>query len=173
MDELHRAALRATVLRQAAFVSNDLELAVAVCDSPLERAFLYAFTIVGWDLCDGVLVRTEATASGLLATRGAWVEIQPQAQIEPDRVDFLLAMRIRSGDDDRAARMVVECDGHEWHERTREQANRDRARDRRIQSTDLAVFRYTGSELWADVFDAASNAVEELNRRFDDGRDDV
>jgi very-short-patch-repair endonuclease len=168
MDELHRAALRAYVLRQVAFISNDLERAVAMCGSPPERAMLYALAILAWEWVDGVLLRVEGSATGLIATRFTYVEIEPQGQIDADRVDFLMTMGIRTAADapPKTAKLVVECDGHEWHERTREQARNDRARDRRLQARDLAVYRYTGSEVWADVFGAAREALEELARRF-------
>lgn len=45
---------------------------------------------------------------------------------------------------------VVECDGHEFHERTKEQAKRDRSRDRRLQEAGFRVFRFTGSEIYRD-----------------------
>lgn len=46
--------------------------------------------------------------------------------------------------------LVVECDGHEFHERTKEQAAKDRSRDRRLQEAGYTVFRFTGSEIWRD-----------------------
>jgi len=168
MDDLHRAALRATVVRQVAFVSNDLELAAAACASPPERAMLYALAIVAWEWADGVLLRVDRIARGLLATRAVHVEIEPQAQLGEDRVDFLLTMSLRVPEaHPKSAQMVVECDGHEWHERSPEQARHDRARDRRLQARDLAVYRYTGSDVWRDVFGAALEAMGELARRFD------
>jgi very-short-patch-repair endonuclease len=70
--------------------------------------------------------------------------IQMQVWISDWPVDFVLyhggAKTIR--------KMVVECDGHEFHERTKEQAARDRSRDRRLQAMGYQVFRFTGSELW-------------------------
>lgn len=59
-------------------------------------------------------------------------------------------------------KMVIECDGHEFHERTKEQARRDRERDRFLQSIGYLVFRYTGAEIWADVFERADEAVKVL-----------
>jgi very-short-patch-repair endonuclease len=46
--------------------------------------------------------------------------------------------------------VFIELDGHDFHERTKEQAARDRAKDRAIQSADITVFRFTGSELYRD-----------------------
>lgn len=47
-------------------------------------------------------------------------------------------------------KLVVECDGHDYHERTKEQAARDRRRDRWCQQNNISVMRFTGSEIWAD-----------------------
>lgn len=45
------------------------------------------------------------------------------------------------------ARVVVECDGHSYHERTPEQATRDRATDRWLQEIGYKVLRYTYRDL--------------------------
>jgi very-short-patch-repair endonuclease len=57
-------------------------------------------------------------------------------------------------------KLVVECDGHDFHERTKLQAARDRARDRRSQHDGIPVFRFTGSELWADAWGRAREVIE-------------
>jgi very-short-patch-repair endonuclease len=43
--------------------------------------------------------------------------------------------------------VIVECDGHDWHDRTKQQAAYDRARDRELLLTGLVTVRYTGSEI--------------------------
>jgi hypothetical protein len=57
----------------------------------------------------------------------------------------------------------VECDGFEYHDRTREQAIRDRMRDRTLQESG---FRYAGAEIWADVFGCARQALGFLSARM-------
>lgn len=170
MDALHRTALRAYVLRQLAFVSNDLERAAERCESPPERAMLYALAIMAWDYVDGVLLRIDHSAAGQFASQFTYVEIEPQAAIGGYRVDFLLTMRLKAPATTAEASLVVECDGHDFHERTRDQARRDRARDRALQGQDFPVFRYTGSDVWRDVFAAATEACGELSRRFEAAR---
>lgn len=44
----------------------------------------------------------------------------------------------------------VELDGHDFHERTREQASADRRRDRAFLSRGLVVIRFTGSDVYRD-----------------------
>ena len=67
----------------------------------------------------------------------------PQATIGDYRADFLIEFSGR--------KIVVECDGHDFHEKTKAQAAHDRARDRYMQGLGYRVYRYTGSEIWKDV----------------------
>lgn len=49
-----------------------------------------------------------------------------------------------------------------FHERTRLQASKDKRRDRILQSTGFLVFRYSGSDIWKDVFACAEQAFQTL-----------
>ena len=70
----------------------------------------------------------------------------PQLKIDAYRVDFFLFYR--QGDTEH--RIVIECDGHDFHERTKEQAQKDRSRDRWMTAQGLPVLRFTGAEIWKD-----------------------
>ena len=82
------------------------------------------------------------------------VSIKAQQQIGRYRVDFLIVRR--------TIKLVVECDGHEFHERTKEQAVTDKARDRYLTKEGYRVFRFTGSEIWANPFAAAQEVIDYL-----------
>lgn len=62
-------------------------------------------------------------------------------------------------------RLIVECDGHDFHERTKEQATRDRERDRAAQMAGMEIFRFTGSELWRDPLGSANQVIQWANKR--------
>lgn len=47
-------------------------------------------------------------------------------------------------------KVAVECDGHEFHEKTKEQASKDKARERALVSAGWLVMRFAGSEIWRD-----------------------
>jgi very-short-patch-repair endonuclease len=73
------------------------------------------------------------------------VVIAPQHEIVGHRVDFAVFVnRLASHE----VRVVVECDGHEFHEKTREQVARDNRRHRELQISGWEVFRFSGSEIW-------------------------
>lgn len=48
--------------------------------------------------------------------------------------------------------VAIECDGHDYHERTKEQAARDKSRDRALAADGVVVLRFTGSEIWHDTW---------------------
>jgi len=62
-------------------------------------------------------------------------------------------------------KLAIECDGHDFHERTKEQASRDRARDRALQAEGIAVFRFTGSDIHWDADACAQECIEFLIAR--------
>lgn len=65
------------------------------------------------------------------------VRIQLQAKLNGSRLDFLVELQsvedVGEGVVVYRWQVVVECDGHEFHERTKAQAARDRERDRGLQ----------------------------------------
>lgn len=80
--------------------------------------------------------------------------IRAQAQIENRRVDFLIHAFDHNNGTWR--RLLVECDGHDYHERTKEQAAKDRSKDRLATLSGYDFFRFTGSEIWRDPWGCAS-----------------
>lgn len=70
--------------------------------------------------------------------------ITPQKKIGKYTVDFLVTADF--SDDG----VVIECDGHDFHEKTKEQAKHDKERDRYLTSLGLKILRYTGSEIYND-----------------------
>lgn len=79
-------------------------------------------------------------------------------------VDFVVSLRL--GDEE--LKVVIECDGHDFHERTKEQAARDRSRDRELQSLGFKIFRFTGSEIWGDPLACVYEIEAEVRRWLSD-----
>lgn len=86
------------------------------------------------------------------ATDGTYdMRFTPQYQIGKYRVDFMVEIECR--------KLVVECDGHEFHEKTKEQAKRDKTRDRYLTSRGYTVLHFTGSE----ISENPMKVVDEIN----------
>ena len=76
------------------------------------------------------------------------------------RVDFLFKTALKG--DYRV--LVVECDGHDFHERTKAQASKDRSRDRRLKREGIEVIRFTGSEIYYRPEACAEEVESQLAR---------
>lgn len=73
------------------------------------------------------------------------------------RLDFLLTAHVGAAV---KSYVAVEVDGHDFHERTKEQAKHDRQKDRAIQAAGMKILRFTGSEVYADPLKCAKEAVD-------------
>jgi hypothetical protein len=98
--------------------------------------------------------------------------ITPQAQINDMRVDFLVELHSEEEGNELSyrcldvevpdpivSRLVVECDGHDFHEKTKEQASRDKERDRFLKIGGYEVFRYAGTDIFNRPMECAQEAV--------------
>lgn len=83
----------------------------------------------------------------------------PQVQIGKYRADFVIVHRFGTAD---YSTVVIECDGHKFHEKTQEQAERDKRRDREMQMMGFRVFRFTGTEIARDPFKAARSVLDPI-----------
>lgn len=79
----------------------------------------------------------------------------PQRKIGSYRADLALILHENNG----THRLVVECDGHDFHERTKDQAAHDKARDRFLLEEGWPVMRFTGSEIHRDAIGCADQAI--------------
>lgn len=122
-----------------------------VCSSPIEVLFGASFMVI----CLILGVRTEIVKDGNSPSTGFQVFVYPQHKIGPYRADFYLHCPSA-----KKQHVVVECDGHEFHERTKEQAAHDRSRDRWMVAQGYTVLRFTGSELHAAPIHRAFEALK-------------
>lgn len=84
------------------------------------------------------------------------VSLYGRVYISSYKLDFLLLCGFTN------AAIGIECDGHEWHERTKEQASSDRARDRAILRLGVPTIRFTGSDIHRDADGCALEVMQTL-----------
>jgi len=126
-------------------VTEHIELfeSLQVCESPIEQLLCIALL----DAIDNLYHRYDREK--------IWFILRPQFEIEVDskafRLDFsLLVVENPLTESAKKTPIAIECDGHAFHEKTKGQAKRDKARDRLIQLTGHHILHYTGSEIWED-----------------------
>lgn len=88
-------------------------------------------------------------------------EIEPQAEIEINdkkyKVDFLVKFLKEENLIDHE--FVIECDGHDFHEKTKEQVKKDKERERNLMENGYVVIRFTGSEIYDSPARCARQAL--------------
>lgn len=168
-----RDVIATTVSRVVSDIERTLWDAEDLCESTIEVTMLHALIVAGSQFCDVVLNIGDMKRSLNIPfpSSGAPVLIiEPQGHVEDYRVDFLitetdavsagfLGQTFGCKIEPFSASVVVECDGHEFHEKTKAQASRDKKRDREIQKHGLPILHYTGADLWRDAIACADDAT--------------
>lgn len=98
---------------------------------------------------------------GSAATSNWQFRIDLQKHVGPYRTDLVVS---REG-----VSIHVETDGHEFHEKTKEQAAHDKRRDRFYVYQGLLVLRFTGSEVFADAERCAREVLGLLSEKTKNG----
>lgn len=152
------------ILERAA---TNLSSAYDLCESPIERAFLEALIIKSVGRRYEITFPFDAEdGAAFLGDFPCSLKITPQWKLKKYRADFLLEFNTPNFGVDTSQnitrRVIVECDGHDFHEKTKDQAKRDKAKDRAITGSGIPVLRYTGSEIYSDPFKAAEETLEFL-----------
>lgn len=91
------------------------------------------------------------------------VTLRPQHKIECAPVTYSTDFAVlRDGTD---LRIAIEIDGHDFHEKTRAQVAKDKARERAIIAKGYTVLRFTGTEIVRDTQKCVNEVVDILTKR--------
>ncbi len=63
-------------------------------------------------------------------------------------------------------KLIVECDGHDFHEKTKEQSQRDKERDRNFILAGIHVMRFTGMEIYKNPLKCAEEIYKFFNKKY-------
>lgn len=128
-----------------------------LCDSPIEvmlaTSFVLANRITGHKIF-------EIVPKGQAPESQADFLVHPQFEWEGYRMDFCIEMKAAG------QKVFIECDGHDFHERTPEQAERDRKKDRLAQDRGISILRYTGREIHRSPAHCVSEIIGFLQNRL-------
>lgn len=160
---IHKAAaLRETMMADRfgqEMHNNCLEMGMT---SPIEHMFWVATHV----LCESEFQAVNPEPNFMKGPDGKWMDelkdgiyIHPQFQVEKYRVDFLLEQR-GIGPLSHLGPVVVELDGHAFHDKDKQQRAYEKARDRFLVKKGYKVLHFTGSEVVADPFKVAYEALD-------------
>jgi very-short-patch-repair endonuclease len=78
------------------------------------------------------------------------VSAAPQHEVPTQRGNFVVDLLIKDRQTGRP-RLIVELDGHDFHEKTKEQVAADKSRERAIVRSGIRVMRFSGSEVFRNT----------------------
>lgn len=121
------------------------------CESPIERQLSVALQFLDLSWHNSWPLNKDIAPDLNHVPMQGRISLFVQPQIGRFRPDFCViawSPSSRQG----VVRCAIECDGHDYHERTKEQARRDKSRDRELATMGWPVLRFTGSEIHKDAF---------------------
>ena len=63
-------------------------------------------------------------------------------------------------------KLLIELDGHIWHEKTPEQVEKEKQRERDLIKDGYTILRYSGREIWRDPMKIVRECIEEYWKRI-------
>lgn len=121
------------------------------CNSPIEKIFCVAFRIVE-------NLRVHDIPEEYLG-----FHVIPQYDFHfGDKtyyVDFLIIFE-NIKEPNKSFSLIVECDGHEFHERTKEQVKHDNERSYELKKHGEDILRFSGSQIYNDPIKCANDVFD-------------
>lgn len=153
---------------QRTIADTTLHFAFELCDSEIEKIMLAALYLSGFSYTDPphIISPPDQQIKPLFEK----LLIVPQHRAGPYKIDFGLYFSFPS--EDTPVKIAVECDGHEFHEKTKQQAARDKRRDRELTKMGWSVVRFTGSEVFNDPKKCIAE-IEDIYSSLSDKQKDV
>ena len=130
---------------------QDLLFAISDCESPIERLF-------------GLALEKKKQYFEILSDQFSYcVDQQKEVIVNSNtyRIDFSICIQINSI----IYKMAIECDGHDFHEKSKAQALRDKKRDRDLTTCGYIVMHFTGSEIYSAPDECVNEILKFLQSR--------
>lgn len=129
---------------------------ISGCESPIEQALalaIYDIGIINFNILFGPDLELE--------------EYNTQKEIAVDgkiyRADIYIQLRLYQQED---YKIVIECDGHDYHEKTKEQVKMNNKRERALKSAGYEVLRFSGSEIYENPYRCASEISQNIIGKY-------
>ena len=148
IDERTQEILTGLIKEKVGYIG----MATESCQSPIEKLLL---TVLLWDSVD---YREYHRLESL--------NIRRQERVAAEDRNYIVDIFVEAQTENKTYSIIVECDGHDYHERTKEQAAHDKERDRILTRAGYTVLRYTGSEIYTDPVRCAKDVWKTLEAKL-------
>ncbi len=151
-------------------VWNDIE--AHSIKSPIEQIFLAAIRVMA--MSENTDFNVCSSEESFAKIRRGGVFICPQFSVGKYTVDFLVRFESYAHPF-RSSSVIVELDGHDFHDKDKRQRAYEKARDRFLTKTGHRVLHFTGSELVSSPYKVAFDVLDTVelygsigSRQFDE-----
>lgn len=125
-----------------------------LCESPIELRLGIALLLASRFRHQKPLMVCDQSTIQYMEGDDTYSFLVPQYKIGKYRIDLAIFH------DATKPPVLVECDGHDFHERTKDQARHDREKDRTFTRNGDPLLRFTGSEIHKDAGKCAVEILE-------------
>lgn len=123
--------------------------AIVDCESPIERLLAIGMCSIGVSLIDNFIPD--------VVVGGIHTQMPIVVNDITYRCDFYIPVLYKNQTEHL---FIIECDGHEFHEKTKRQAQKDKQRERNLISAGYTVIRFTGSEIYNNPYKCAKEVIK-------------
>ena len=130
---------------------NFIDLDKGCCESPIEQIFAFAYNLLNLSREDGDIAYSLTSQEEIVIGKKKY------------RADFLFDSDILNEICDsefNQFKLVIECDGHEFHEKTKKQVEERNTRDMDLKKAGYDVLHFSGSQIFNDPFKCANETLD-------------
>ena len=130
------------------------------CKSPIEKILHFTFDKRRWDLkrykCE--------------------YELYPQYEIIANNHKYYADFYVCFPDDEeleKSLKIIIECDGNEYHQKTKAQVKRDNERDYDLKISRYDILHFSGSQIYNDPIKCADDIILYIDTKVKEYRNNV
>lgn len=128
-------------------------------ESPIEKIFLFAFT---------------RRSAERLESNQINIYLEPQYEIKIGRKKYRADFYVDFDNVDESTnkmtdeiKLIIECDGHNFHEKTKAQVKRNNERDYDLKKAGYEVLHFSGSQIYNDPYKCADDVIDFIESRLE------
>lgn len=130
--------------------------------SPIEQLFFFAFT----KRCDEKCKDDDICY---------YIYLEPQHKIEVNGKTYYADFYVDFDNIDEVTRrraenlkLIIECDGHDFHQKTKAQVKHDNERDFDLKMAGYEVLHFSGSQIYNDPYKCVDDVIDFIHSRVTD-----
>lgn len=120
------------------------------CKSPIEKILFLAFRIL------------ETVRCNELSDKSVAFNIEPQYLVDTGKKKYYVDLYFEIESWTENVGVAVECDGYEFHQKSKKQVKYDNEREYEIKKCGFDMLRFSGSQIYNDPFKCANDIFDYL-----------